>query len=84
MNCKKIYIGGTIINEVYRNEEGLLHREDGPAINHYLDDGNIDEYFYINGRILGSDKEGFWNLWAKLPWEKKNNISILKTMLRYV
>jgi hypothetical protein len=36
---------------VYRNEKGVLHREDGPAIEY----NNGTKYFYINGLLHRED-----------------------------
>jgi hypothetical protein len=39
--------------ETYKNEEGKLHREDGPAVIHYFANGDMsyEQYFFIWHRI---------------------------------
>lgn len=58
-HCKKEYDPhyGNIIREEYRNDEGKLHRENGPAIIGYNRAGEIIyERFFINGEYF-QDKD---------------------------
>ena len=49
MNYKCKYFNGCLWKE-YRDEDGKLHREDGPSIIYHRYGGSIEwEYFYLNG-----------------------------------
>ena len=60
----------------YRDDK--LHREDGPAVEWW----HGEEQWYFNGRHLGYDAEGFWNLWALLTDEQRGNPTLLKYLPR--
>jgi hypothetical protein len=64
--------------------DGVLHRKDGPAEIYYHTDGSIlGEYFVVNNKRLGFEKEGFWILWETLNENERRNPSLLKSLLRY-
>jgi antitoxin component YwqK of YwqJK toxin-antitoxin module len=49
MNYKCKYFDGCLWKE-YRDEDGKLHREDGPSIIYHRYGGSVEwEYFYLNG-----------------------------------
>jgi len=61
------------------------HREDGPAYIQHDNCGKvIYEEFWLNGNFIGDESHGFWSLWETLNKKQKENLNILKTMLRYV
>ena len=63
---------------------GEQHRKNGPAVIWYNDDGSIDfEIFFISGKRLGNDEEGFWALWERLTEVERQHPNILKTLVRY-
>jgi hypothetical protein len=63
---------------------GVQHRESGPAIISYHPDGSIErEFFYLNEKFLGKDDIGFWVLWDRLTDDKRNNLEILKCLVRF-
>lgn len=46
------YFDGKLDWENYRNKNGNLHREDGPALIWYFVNGNIDiQEYWINGKL---------------------------------
>ena len=72
------------LRKEWRNELGQLHRDSGPAIISYDLDGSIEcEVFYISGKLLGSDKEGFWALWEILDEDGRQAPDILKYLARF-
>ena len=72
------------LRKEWRNELGQPHRDSGPAIISYDLDGSIEcEVFYISGKYLGSDKEGFWALWEILNEVERQASEILKYLSRY-
>ena len=78
------YEDGRIHRREWRAEDGRIHREDGPAFICYYPDGSIKvEYFYINAKFLGTDNEGFWNLWERLTEEQRRATEILKCLARF-
>ena len=74
---------GTIMFTSFFNN-GLRHREDGPSVINYSGDGSICmEWFYLDGKFIGNDKEGFWGLWDKLSHKKRQNKNLLKLLVRF-
>ncbi len=68
----------------YRNDAGQLHRYDGPSIICCHPDGWIlFEQFWINGECMGSNKDGFWNLWDILSEERRRAPDLLECLARY-
>ena len=57
-----------------RDNEGCLHREDGPALIEYYDDGKVKrEVYYIDGDYLDDDKEPYEVLYyrsGKIEYQK--------------
>ena len=63
---------------------GALHRDRGPACIGYYNDGSaVSEDFYLHGEYLGTDNEGFWNLWERLTEEQRRATEILKCLSRF-
>ena len=60
-------------------QNGKLHREDGPAIE--WTDGAAG--WYLHHDFLGSNVEGFWNLWNRLKSEQQNNLNLHRWMAKY-
>ncbi len=78
------YEDGRIHRREWRAEDGRIHREDGPALAYYHPDGSIQqEWFYFNAKFLGTDNEGFWNLWERLTEEQRRATEILKCLSRF-
>jgi antitoxin component YwqK of YwqJK toxin-antitoxin module len=78
------HLNGSVYSESFV-KNGDMDRRDGPARIHYSDDGSIIyEAFYIDDHFLGHDKRGFWGLWGNLKEEERNNINILKLLVRYL
>ena len=78
------YPNGIILRD-YFYLEGKLHREDGAALIAYYPDGSIYwEDFYLNGNLIGSGKEGFWNLWERLSDKQRLTPEFLKCMVRFL
>lgn len=78
------YLNGSVYSESFV-KNGDMDRRDGPARIDYSDDGSIiSEAFYIDDHLLGYDKRGFWGLWGNLKEEERNNINILKLLVRYL
>jgi hypothetical protein len=67
----------------WRNEEGLIHREDGPAFTTQYPDGSTSELFHFNGEYLGYNGLGFWVLWGMLTEEQRKAPNLLKCLARY-
>ena len=59
-------------------KDGKLHREDGPAVEYR--DGS--KGWYLNGKSLGSNVDGFWELWDRLTDEQRGNTTLLKYLPR--
>jgi hypothetical protein len=77
------YYDGSFQRE-WMDEKGEYHREDGPASICYRSDGSIfEEDFYLHGKYLGENKEGFWALWDRLDEDKRNNPELLKYLVRF-
>ena len=51
------------------NLKGQFHRTDGPAVD-WINGG---KEWYINGKLLGYNNEGFWALWDTLTPEQKQD-----------
>ena len=51
---------------------GMLHRLNGPAV-----DRPNRQLWYMNGKYLGSNDEGFWALWERLTDEQKKDPILL-------
>jgi hypothetical protein len=67
-----------------RNKKQEFHREDGPAIIWYYPDGLIHlEVFYLYGKFIGENKNGFWALWDRLDDKKRQNQELLKYLVRF-
>ena len=78
------YNDGSVEREIF-HVNGKVHREDGPAYIGYDDCGKvIYEEFWIYGSFIGYEINGFWSFWEALNEKQKENLNILKTMLRYV
>ncbi len=78
----KDYFG--CLHKEWKNEDGELHREDGPAYIRYYPTGSINwEAFYLDGTIIGFGKKGFWKLWDRLDEEKRQAPGLLKYLARY-
>jgi antitoxin component YwqK of YwqJK toxin-antitoxin module len=64
--------------------KGKYHREDGPADISYLEDGSISfEAYYFKNKFLGTGYIGFWNFWKNIDGKQKQNINVLKYLLRH-
>ena len=84
MSYKEIKHPDCSFRREWRTEDGRIHREDGPAVIYYYPDGSIKtEAFYINGKFLGTDKEGFWKLWDRLIEDKRQSCEILKCSSKF-
>jgi hypothetical protein len=57
-------------------KDDKLHREDGPAIEWLA--GDMD--WCLDGKSLGRNARGFWNLWDLLTPQQRGN----PTLLRYL
>ena len=63
------YLDGSWVERYYIKGTNKLHREDGPAIIHYYENGNIEEeYYFINGKSHRED--GPADIW----YDKNGNI----------
>jgi hypothetical protein len=84
MNYKQINNSDRSFRREWRYEDGRIHRRDGPALAYYHPDGSIQqEWFYFNAKFLGTDNEGFWNLWERLTEEQRRATEILKCLARF-
>jgi hypothetical protein len=62
----------------------ILHRKSGPAEIYYNLDGSIEwEDFFLNGKLLGENKGGFWRLWDKINEDERKNPTLLKYLAKY-
>jgi hypothetical protein len=83
MSYVEIKFNNGSFKRFWRDENGKPHREDGPAIIWNYPDGSIfEEDFYLHGKYLGENKEGFWALWDRLTDKQRNNPEILKCLAR--
>jgi hypothetical protein len=84
MTYKEVKHSNGSFRRVWRDENGYLHREDGPAIVWYNSDGSISEgKFSLNGELIGYNEEGFWALWDNLTEEQRKNPELLKYLVRF-
>ena len=67
-----------VYNVKYWFKDDKLHREDGPAVEYR--DGS--KGWYLNGKSLGSNVDGFWELWDRLTDEQRGNTTLLKYLPR--
>jgi len=66
-------------------KNGHYHRLDGPAATRYFPDGSIEyERFWIDGEFIGTGEQGFWKLWDRLNKEERSNVTLIKTMMKYI
>ncbi len=73
-----------LIYKEWGNDNKEYHRESGPALICYYPDGSIKvENFFLAGKLLGSNKEGFWALWERLTEGGRQAPDILKCLARY-
>jgi hypothetical protein len=85
MSYEEVKYSDGSFRRVWENGSGELHREDGPAIIWYNSDGSIfEEDFYLHGKCLGENKEGFLMLWGRLSDEKRQSPEILKCLAKYL
>ena len=81
----KYYHFNGLINAEEFYFKGKVHREDGAAYIQYDDCGKVTcEEFWLDGNFVGHGNPGFWSFWETLSEKQKENLNILKTMLRYV
>jgi len=73
-------------NEKRWYKKGKMHRDDGPAVLHInIDDGSLISFsWYLEGKFLGYEREGFFKFFSKLDEEKKVNKNILKYLAKYL
>ena len=84
MTYKEVKHSNGSFRRVWSNENGELHREDGPAIVWYNSDGSIYEgKFSLHGELIGYNEEGFWALWDNLTDDKRKNPELLKYLVRF-
>lgn len=84
MSYKEWKDGGGFLYKEWGNESYRFHRDSGPAYICYYPDGSIHwEAFYVAGKFLGREKEGFWALWEILTEVERQAPSILKYLARY-
>ena len=84
MTYKEVKHSNGSFRRVWRDENGRIHREDGPALAYYHPDGSIEwEIFYLNGQLLDENREGFWKLWDNLTEEQRKVPDILKYLAKY-
>ena len=68
----------------WTNNNGDYHRLDGPAYINYYPNGSIRiEEFWINGKYIGCNEIGFWNLWNTLTEVERQAPYILSCLARY-
>lgn len=80
----RYYQSGSIFYEQFIIN-GNYHRLDGPAITQYFLDGSIEyEGFYIAGECIGANRTGFWKFWDRLNKEERSNVTLIKTMMKYI
>ncbi len=70
-------------HESWVNEDGLRHREDGPAHIVYLTNGRIVSY-YLNGIFFGTNEDGFWKFWDALTYKQREKPEILSLLVRHL
>jgi len=67
-------------NKCWYNSAGLLHRTDGPAVEHA--DGNMG--WCLNGEPLGWHAKGFWAFWDRLSTQQRADLNIQLWAAKYV
>jgi hypothetical protein len=67
----------------YKNDQ--YHREDGPADISYDENGSIIyEAYYLTEKFFGTGKKGFWNFWEAISEKQRQNLTLLKHLLRHM
>ena len=80
-----IYYSNGILRSESFSIAGLYHREDGPADISYDEDGSIIyESYYLTGKCFGTGEHGFWNFWEAISEKQRQNLNLLKYLLRHM
>ena len=67
----KVFPDGT---KEWYNINRKFHRIEGPAVEW----SNGTKEWWVNGKFLGNNDEGFWALWEKLTHEQRSNWKLLQ------